>query len=116
VFALPAVVAANGDQDGIPLALVEAMACGVPVISTSISGIPELLRHGQAGWLVPPRDADALADGVECLLTDPKRAAQLGAAGRRAVEEEFDVRKTSAQLRQLFAEAIDGIPEGVSLP
>ena len=105
VSALPAIVAASGDRDGVPVSLMEPMACGVPVVSTRVAGIAELLRDGEAGCLVPERDADALADALERLLNDGELAARLAAAARSAVEEEFDIRKTSAELRRLFADA-----------
>jgi len=107
-FPLPAVVASDGDQDGIPVALMEAMACGVPVVSTTVSGIPELIRDGEAGLLVPDRDAAALADALERVLTDAALAGRLSVAGRRAVEGGFDIQKTAARLRELFAEAVRG--------
>jgi glycosyltransferase involved in cell wall biosynthesis len=106
VFALPAVVAADGDQDGIPVALMEAMACGLPVVSTPVSGIPELLRDGEAGRLVPPGDAVSLADALEELLNDPASVERLGRSGRQAVVEEFDIGVTSRRLRMLFADAL----------
>lgn len=114
VFVLPAVVASNGDRDGVPVALIEAMACGVPVVSTRVAGIPELLRNGRAGCLVPARNAPALADQIERLLTDKRLATKLAAAGRRAVEEEFDILKTTKSLQRLFSEVI-GTPRQATL-
>jgi len=103
LFVMPAVVASNGDQDGIPVCLMEAMANGVPVVSTLVSGIPELMMHGQSGVLVPPRDAEALADALQSLAADPERRNDLAHAGRNVVLDQFDIRKTSARLRELIA-------------
>lgn len=106
VFALPAVTTSNGNQDGIPVALMEAMACGVPTISTPIAGIPELLRDGESGRLVPTRDAPALADALQNILSDRRLARRLGQAGRRVVTDQFDIRNTTRQLQRLFGKAI----------
>lgn len=103
VFALPCVVAADGDVDGIPVALMEAMAMELPVVSTSVSGIPELVVDGICGLVVPQRDAVALADALERLLGDVGLRERLGRAGRRKVLEEFDVDRSAAQLARLFA-------------
>jgi len=102
IFTLPAVVGTGGDQDGIPVALMEAMAFGVPVVSTMVSGIPELMKDGKAGCLVPPRNADALADALQRLLIDENEIARLTVEGRKSVEEGFDIEKTSRQLREEF--------------
>jgi glycosyltransferase involved in cell wall biosynthesis len=102
VFALTPLVMPSGDRDGIPNVLVEAMACGVPVISTRVSGIPELIEHGADGLLVEPGDIAAIADGIERLLRDPELASRLGRAGRRKVERLFDVRCNTTQLLDLF--------------
>lgn len=106
VFPLPAVVARSGDQDGIPVALMEAMAAGIPVISTNVSGIPELVRDGCSGIVVPPRDAQALAVALERVLTKPDLAKDMVDQGRRLIEEEFDITATSSQLRTLFADVV----------
>jgi glycosyltransferase involved in cell wall biosynthesis len=90
IFVLPAVVAADGDRDGIPNAILEAMAMGLPVVSTPTSGIPEVVREGQTGVLVPAGDAEALADAIGRLLSDPETRSRLGQAGRELVRERFD--------------------------
>lgn len=105
VFALTPQVMPSGDRDGIPNVLVEAMACGVPVISTRVSGIPELIEHGADGLLVEPAGIVAIADGIERLLRDPELASRLGRAGRRKVERLFDVRCNTARLLDLFGAA-----------
>jgi colanic acid/amylovoran biosynthesis glycosyltransferase len=90
VFALPCMEANDGDVDGIPNVLIEAMACAVPVVSTNLPAIRELISSGRNGVLVPPGDATALASALRDLLENPERCDQLGRAGRRTVAEGFD--------------------------
>ncbi len=104
VFALPCVVAADGDRDGIPASLMEAMAAGLPVVSTPVSGIPELISP-EAGLLPPPHDPAALAEALVALLRDPPRRLAMGEAGRRIVAESFDVAGTAAELAALISGA-----------
>jgi glycosyltransferase involved in cell wall biosynthesis len=106
LFALAPIVVADGDRDGIPNVLVEAMASGVPVVSTRISGIPELIEDGINGLLVAPGDAAALADAITRLLTDPRLASRLAAAGRLTVERGFDLVANSRRVAELLV----GIP------
>ena len=106
IFVLPCLQLANGDRDGIPNVLAEAMAMGVPVISTAISGIPELIQDGVNGLLVPVRDADAVAAAVRTLLDSPELRRKLSEAGRRTVCERFDSRRTTQQLGNLFFAAV----------
>jgi len=94
----PSVTGANGDQEGIPVALMEAMALGMPVVSTYHSGIPELVEDGVSGRLVPERDVDALAAAIEALIDAPERWAAIGRAGRQRVEEAFDVDRLNDEL------------------
>lgn len=102
VFALPCVVAADGNRDGIPVALMEAMAAGAPVVSTRVSGVPELVEDGVEGLLVGERDAAALADALQRLLADAALRARLAEAARRKIEREFDARKEALRLLELF--------------
>jgi glycosyltransferase involved in cell wall biosynthesis len=102
VFALAPVVTDDGDRDGIPNVLVEAMASQVPVVSTRISGIPELITSGREGMLVEPRDPHALADALQAALQDGTRVVAMAAAGRAKVEQQFDLRANTARLRSLF--------------
>ncbi|MDQ6947399.1 MAG: glycosyltransferase [Actinomycetota bacterium] len=90
VFCLAAERTPDGQQDGIPVALMEAMACGVPTVSTRISGIPELITDGESGLLVPPRDPNALSGAILRLLQDQAFASQVGARGRAVVSERFN--------------------------
>jgi glycosyltransferase involved in cell wall biosynthesis len=100
---LPSVTQSDGQMEGIPVALMEAMAAGLPVISTSLSGIPELVRDGAGGLLVPERDAAALAAAMARLAADPALAARLGAGARRIVEQEFDRARNVDRLEALLS-------------
>jgi glycosyltransferase involved in cell wall biosynthesis len=88
----------DGQMDGIPVVLMEAMALGVPAVATRISGIPEIIEDGRTGLLAEPGSPDSLAAAVERLLSDPGLAARLAAAGRKRVEEAFDISRCAAQL------------------
>jgi colanic acid/amylovoran biosynthesis glycosyltransferase len=105
VFVLPSVVCADGNRDGIPLSLIEAMAAGTPVISTRVSGIPELIGDGVEGVLVAPHDAQALAGALEAALDDAGRNARFAQRARIKVENQFDARREAGKLLHLFAEA-----------
>jgi glycosyltransferase involved in cell wall biosynthesis len=104
VFALPCVTASDGDRDGIPNVILEAMAMGLPVVSTRHSGIPEVVEDGVTGLLVSPGDVEGLADALATLLDDPERRAELGRAGRRRVASEFDARTNVQRLVEEFVE------------
>lgn len=108
LFALPCITARDGDMDGIPVSLMEAMAMEVPVVSTTVSGIPELIEDGKSGLLVPEKDALALADGLQRLLTDAARRTRLGKAGRQKILDEFDIRRNVDALAALFEEYLVG--------
>ncbi len=103
VFVLPCVEAEDGDIDGIPVSLMEAMASGCPVISTRISGIPELLADGEAGLLVPPGDPGALAAALTRLAAEPGLVGQLSRSGREQVERDFDADREADRLAAVFA-------------
>jgi len=106
VFCLPCRVADDGDRDGIPNVLVEAMACGLPVVTTAVSGIPELVVDGVTGLLVPAEDPQALADAMLRLHRDPDLARRLGGAAEAAVRERFDGERLAAGLARLFRPAV----------
>lgn len=107
IFVLPCIVAADQDMDGIPNTLIEAMAMKVPVVSTRLSGIPELIDHMKTGLLAPPNDETALADAIKMLLTSKQLRSTLGGAGRATIENEFEIGKSTEELKRLF-EAIVG--------
>jgi colanic acid/amylovoran biosynthesis glycosyltransferase len=102
VLAAPSVPTKSGKREGIPVVLMEAMACGVPVVASRLSGIPELVEDGVSGLLIPPGDAAALADALRRLNDDPSLRRRLGSAGREKVLEEFDVRRNAAELVRRF--------------
>jgi colanic acid/amylovoran biosynthesis glycosyltransferase len=98
ILVAPSVTAANGDQEGIPNVLKEAMATGMPVVSTYHSGIPELVEHGVSGLLAPERDPAALAALLTELVDHPESWPFLGLAARRKVEEEYDAERLNDEL------------------
>jgi glycosyltransferase involved in cell wall biosynthesis len=102
VFSLPCRVSADGDRDGIPNVLMEAMACGLPVVTTGISGIPELVSHEVNGLLVPPDDAMALADAIARIHSDPALAARLAREARATVHARFNGSALAESLAALF--------------
>jgi glycosyltransferase involved in cell wall biosynthesis len=102
IFVLPCVVASNGDRDGIPNVLLEAMASGVPVVSTPVSGIPELIDPGVNGLLVPPHDANSLADAIETLLASRELCERLARAARAKLEASFSLEASAQQLLAVF--------------
>lgn len=108
IFCLPCRVLDNGDRDGLPNVLMEAMACGLPVITTPVSGIPEIIKDGHNGALVPPNDAEALANAIQRISSDRMLARNLGRAGRLTVLERFDGNRTAMELAALFDAATGG--------
>lgn len=107
IATLPAVQGRRGDMDGVPVALMEAMACCLPVVCTEISGLPELVAHGVSGIVAPPGDANALAEALERLCKDPELRRAMGHEGRRIVENEFDLHRNAANLAQKLREAAE---------
>jgi glycosyltransferase involved in cell wall biosynthesis len=105
VVVAPCVIGADGNRDGLPTVLVEAMALGIPVVATDVTGIPELVEDGRTGVLVPQRDPQALAEAIRWVLAEPSLADGLARAGRARVERKFDLRANVARLRNLLEEA-----------
>ena len=105
VFLLPSVTAANGDEEGTPTVLLEAALCGIPVVSTRHAGIPEIVRDGISGYLVPEGDPEALADHVRALLRSPEHRRAMGAAGREYVEANHVTSVVAQRLERVYVEA-----------
>jgi len=102
LFALTPYVTDDGDRDGVPNVLVEAMACGLPVVSTTIGGIPELVTHEVNGLLAPPHDIAAIADNLALLLADVLLRERLGAAAHATVTQFFNLYSAAQRLATLF--------------
>ncbi len=102
-LAVPSVVAGDGDRDGLPTVIAEAMAAGLPVVASRTTGIPELVIDGETGLLSDPGDATALARALAALIADPERASALARAARAKVEAEYDLRRNASLLLARFA-------------
>lgn len=106
VMCLPCIVADNGDLDGIPIVLMEAMAAGTPCVTTGVSGIPELIEHDVDGWLVPERDPVALARSLAELLQDARLRRRLGTAAREKIQKSFNSRDNARDAVDIFRERL----------
>jgi glycosyltransferase involved in cell wall biosynthesis len=104
-FALPCQVLPNGDRDGLPNVLLEAMAHGLPVVSTTLAGVREAVTDGETGLLVSPRDEVGLAETLERLFSDGALRARLGARARQRVAERFDRRANLPAVHTALARA-----------
>jgi glycosyltransferase involved in cell wall biosynthesis len=102
IFILPSVVAADGDRDGLPNVLVEALAVGLPVVATATSAIPELILHEQTGLIIGERDVRGIADAVIRLSTDTLLYNALQVAGRKLVSNRFNIDHSTHRLADLF--------------
>ena len=102
VFALACVPESGGGSDNLPTVIVEAMLAEMPVVSTRIAGIPEMITDGETGFLVSPKDPPALASAIEKLLADPALATRLGTRGRQSAVEKFAIEKTTRTLKHLL--------------
>jgi colanic acid/amylovoran biosynthesis glycosyltransferase len=107
VLMLSSVTASDGDQECTPVSLMDAQAAGMPVLSTRHSGIPEVIRDGQSGFLVPERDVSALAERIGFLVDHPELWPGMGRAGRAHVEANYNCEKLSHQLVDIYRQTID---------
>jgi len=107
LFVLPSRISADGDRDGLPNVLMEAQSQRLACLSTDISGIPELIRHAETGWLVPQQDAAALAEALQHLLADPGLRNRLAQAGYERVREVFSMEAGIDRLQQLLEQSLD---------
>lgn len=106
ILIAPSMTTIEGDQEGIPNVLKEAMALGLPVISTYHGGIPELIRDGETGLLVKEKDVDAMAEKLSCLIDHPEERKKIGQAGRAYVQENFDIQNLNDRLVHLYRQLI----------
>lgn len=104
-FVLPCVIAADGDRDGSPVAIKEAMAMATPCLSTTVTGIPEMIEDGTDGFVVEPRDADALADVMTKVFDDEDRRREMGQHARETVHEKFGLQVAVDKLVASFQKA-----------
>jgi len=111
-YVQPSTVAPDGDRDGIPNALLEAMAAGVPVVGTEVGGLPEAIRHRETGLLVPPDHPARLADALREVLDHPADAAARVQTARTFVQESFDPRRNARRLVEVLQEAVHGATGG----
>ncbi len=102
VFALPCVEEADGGMDNLPTVIAEAMAAGLPVVSTMLAGIPEMVVDGRTGLLVLPHTPEKLADALERLIINPGLARRMGSRGRRQARKVFETKATTRQLKRLM--------------
>ncbi len=108
LFVMPSIVAPSGDRDGTPTVIAEALLHEVPVVATRVCGIPEMVRPGETGWLVPPEDPQALAVAIREALAHPAEAHRRALNGGRLMRAEFDSQKNYRRLLSRFESLIDG--------
>lgn len=107
IFLLPSVTASDGDQEGIPVVLMEALATGLPAIATYHSGIPELINDRKTGFLVPEKDISALAQALDYVLENPQECSVIGREGRKLVEEKFNIKRQNQELLQIYKSQLE---------
>ena len=105
IFIMPSVQTENGDRDGIPNVIMEALSCCMPVVATDVCGIGEVIHDGETGLLVPQRDPRALAEGVRRLLADREAALRMAGHGRDLVLHMFDSEANTRQLLHLYRDS-----------
>jgi colanic acid/amylovoran biosynthesis glycosyltransferase len=108
IFLAPSVTSRDGDIEGIPVVIMEAMARGLPVLSTFHAGIPELVQDGISGFLVPERDSGALADKLEHLVEHQEKWTEMGREGRNFIEHNHDIDRLNDQLERMFYQLLYG--------
>jgi len=107
IYVQPSVVSRNGDQEGIPTAIMEAFACELPIIATKHAGIPEIVENNVSGILVPERDSEKLAEAMIKLAKDTELCKQFGVNGKKIVNEKYNVNKQNKKLCELYEREID---------
>jgi glycosyltransferase involved in cell wall biosynthesis len=101
IFVMPSL------QEGLGLSLLEAQACGLPVIASNVGGIPTIVQHNTTGLLVPPQDVEALAEAIARVMANKNLAMMLGRQGRRAVEEKFNVQVMAEKVEAVYAKVLN---------
>jgi glycosyltransferase involved in cell wall biosynthesis len=105
---LLSIFALSSDSEGMPVAALEAWAAGIPVVASSVGGLPELVEEGKTGLLVPPRDETALAGAIDQLLADPCRARRMGGAGQKQVETRHSLSRMARAYHDLYLDIQNG--------
>jgi colanic acid/amylovoran biosynthesis glycosyltransferase len=108
ILVAPSVTSQSGDCEGTPVAIIEALAAGLPVLSTLHSGIPEVVQDGESGFLVPERDVDALAEKLEHLIEHSDLWPEMGRKGQKYVEEHYDIDKQNDRLVEIYRQLLEG--------
>lgn len=106
VMLVPSITAKDGDEEGLPVVLMEALATGLPVIATNYAGIPELIEDGKTGFLVAERDIETMAEKIHLLAVDTNIYRELSVQGREKIEQEFDIDKLNDRLVEIFTELL----------
>ncbi len=106
-YVQPSIVTRSGKMEGIPVAIMEALACAMPVVASHLSGIPELVQDGRTGYLTPPADAAALCDRLTLIHKEPDKAEEMGLSGRELVHREFHLGRSVERLAALFKDTIE---------
>jgi len=101
IFVMPSI------EEGFPIAALDAMAAGLPVIATSVGGVPELVEDAKTGWLVPPRDSEALASRLRLLFCNPELRLSMGAAGYARVRDHFSAAKMTESFARLYDDLLN---------
>lgn len=107
IFVLHSVTASNGDQEGIPVVLMEAQAVGLPVISSYHSGIPEVIIDGKSGFLVPEKNVNVLAEKIEYLIEHPELWPEMGQSGRVYVKNHYDIYRLNNRLIEMYKQVLN---------
>ncbi|MCK4666165.1 glycosyltransferase, partial [Candidatus Dependentiae bacterium] len=106
IFLLPSITSDTGDQEGIPIVLIEAHATGLPVVSTFHTGIPEIVINGKSGFLVPEKNVDALAERLDFLVSHPALWEKMGKEGREHIEKYFNIKTQIMLLEKIYRKII----------
>jgi len=112
VYASLDVMVSSSRQEGLPMAILEGMASGLPLVATAVGEVPTVVTEDRTGVLVPPEDADSLAAAIVDLLRDPAKRVRLGAAAKQLIKEEYSAERMTADYLRVYAEAIAPVKIG----